>query len=93
MTDFYDYNLIRDLQAQLAALTETVQALQQQFAQATAAADHRLAVLIEALVEAGHLDAREVAARLEAEAIARRHEVRDEMKDSQSAWDAAAPKP
>ena len=95
MTDYYDYALIKQLQANLDALTERVQVLERQLEQTSVIAAHakaQLTAMMDVLVEAGQLDAQEIAARVAAQVIARRHEVRDEMRDSQSVWDAAAPK-
>jgi hypothetical protein len=51
------------------------------------------AALVEILVEAKLVDVQDLDARVAAAAIARRHEVREEMSDSQTAWDQAKGKP
>jgi hypothetical protein len=92
----YDLALIHQLRRELDALRDKVDHLDLVFDTARErawAAEAKLEVAIEILVEAGQLDTQELGARIEAAAIARRHSERDASAASQDVWDSLATSP
>jgi len=93
--DTYDLALIRELQARVAELQQNVGMLQYRVEtlqkQATDA-EVRSTVVLDVLAESGQLDTQEIQARIEAALIARQHQIREELADSQSAWDSLGKK-
>jgi len=93
--DSYDLALIRELQARVAQLEQNVGMLQyrvETLQKQAADAEVRSTVVLEVLTESGQLDAQEIQARIDAMRIARQHQIREELADSQSAWDALGSK-
>ena len=93
--DSYDLALIRELQAQVAQLQQNVGMLQlrvERLQKQAADADVRSTVVLDVLTESGQLDTQEIQARISAALIARQHQIREELADSQSAWDALGSK-
>ncbi len=93
--DTYDLALIRELQAQVRQLEQNVGMLQhrvEMLQKQAADAEVRSTVVVEVLTESGQVDAQEIGARIEAALIARQHQIREELADSQSAWDSLGKK-
>jgi hypothetical protein len=94
-SDFIDWSAFHRLQNDLAALQSTVTQLAHERRELTtriATLEDTVGALVEILGDAKQLDRQEVAARVEAAVIARRHAEREATAHSADAWDALKPR-